>query len=528
MTRTKTRKASTVSPTMRCAIYTRKSTEDGLEQEFNSLDAQREAGENYIRSQVNEGWEIIADGYDDGGFTGGNMDRPALQRLMADIEAGKVDCVVVYKVDRLSRSLLDFARLMEVFDRHRVSFVSVTQQFNTASSMGRLVLNVLLSFAQFEREIISERTRDKIAAARRKGKWVGGMPLLGYDVDPRGSRLVVNDDEAVRVRTIFDLYLQHQSLITVIRELDDRGWFNKRWVTKKGIERGGKPFTKTSLHKLLTNVTYLGKVRYKDEVHEGEHDAIVDPGVWQQVQTTMQRNGRTGGAEVRNKFGALLKGLLRCVTCDSAMSPTHTTKNGNKRYRYYVCCRAQKRGWHNCPSPSIPATEIERFVVDQIRSIGRDPDLIRETLAQVREQANSQLMELDAEQASLERELAWWAAEIRDVVAHVGPSDEDSPAVARLADLQERTRAAERRATEIREQIRAISARTVDQSEVAAAMATFDPVWKALTPREQARVIELLVERVDYDGERGKVAVTFHPDGIRNFGDEFVTTEDAA
>jgi len=528
MTRTKTRKTPAVSPTMRCAIYTRKSTEDGLEQEFNSLDAQRLAGENYIRSQVDEGWEIIPDEYDDGGFTGGDMDRPALQRLMSNIKEGKIDCVVVYKVDRLSRSLLDFSRILETFDQHNVAFVSVTQQFNTANSMGRLMLNVLLSFAQFEREIISERTRDKIAAARRKGKWVGGMPVLGYDVDPRGSKLVVNDDEAVRVRTIFDLYLQHQSLITVIRELDNRGWVSKRWVTKKGVERGGKTFTKTSLHKVLTNVTYRGKVRYKDEVHEGEHEAIVDPDIWQQVQTVMQRNGRTGGAKVRNKFGALLKGLLRCVACDSAMTPTHTTKDGNKRYRYYVCCHAQKRGWHNCPSPSIPATEIERFVVDQIRSIGRDSDLIRETTSQVREQADSQLVVLEAERASLERELARWVSEIGDVVAHVGPGDEDSPAVARLADLQERTRRAERRATEIREQVRVISGRTIDQSEIAAAMASFDPVWKAMTPREQTRVIELLVERVDYDGEHGKVAVTFHPDGIRNFGDKFVTEEDAA
>jgi site-specific DNA recombinase len=279
---------------------------------------------------------------------------------------------------------------------------------------------------------------------------------------------------------------------------------------------------------VLTNVTYLGKVRYKDEVHEGEHEAIIDPDVWQQVQTVMQRNGRTGGAKVRNKFGALLKGLLRCVACDSAMTPTHTTKDGNKRYRYYVCCHAQKRGWHNCPSPSIPATEIERFVVDQIRSIGRDSDLIRETTSQVREQADSQLVVLEAERASLERELARWVSEIGDVVAHVGPGDEDSPAVARLADLQERTRRAERRATEIREQVRVISGRTIDQSEIAAAMASFDPVWKAMTPREQTRVIELLVERVDYDGEHGKVAVTFHPDGIRNFGDKFVTEEDAA
>ncbi|GIW56677.1 MAG: hypothetical protein KatS3mg082_3081 [Nitrospiraceae bacterium] len=207
------------------------------------------------------------------------MDRPALRRLLADIEAGKIDCVVVYKVDRLSRSLLDFARMMETFEKHQVSFVSVTQQFNTASSMGRLVLNVLLSFAQFEREIISERTRDKIAAARRKGKWAGGHPILGYDIDPRGFKLVVNEDEAARVRAIFELYLEHQALLPVVQELDRRGWVNKRWTTRKGRERGGKPFTKTSLHKLLTNVAYIGKIKYKDEVHDGEHAAIVDADV---------------------------------------------------------------------------------------------------------------------------------------------------------------------------------------------------------------------------------------------------------
>src|SRR5262249_28258500 len=316
---------------VRCAIYTRKSTEEGLEQEFNSLDAQRESGEAFIKSQLHEGWECLAGHYDDGGFTGGNMERPALKRLLADIEANKIDCVVVYKVDRLSRSLLDFARMMETFEKHHVSFVSVTQQFNTATSMGRLVLNVLLSFAQFEREIISERTRDKIAAARRKGKWAGGHPLLGYDIDPQGFKLIVNEDEAFRVRAIFDLYLEHQALIPVITELDRRGWLNKRWTTRKGRERGGKPFTKTSLHKLLTNVTYIGKIRYKNEIHHGEHSAIVDPAIWQRVQAVLQRNGRTGGALVRNKFGALLKGILRCVPCDCAMSPTHTTKGGNKR-----------------------------------------------------------------------------------------------------------------------------------------------------------------------------------------------------
>jgi len=231
---------------VRCAIYTRKSTEEGLEQEFNSLDAQRESAEADIKSQTHEGWTCLPEKYDDGGFTGGNMERPALQRLMRDIEAGKVDCVVVYKVDRLSRSLMDFSRMMEAFEKHGISFVSVTQHFNTTNSMGRLTLNILLSFAQFEREIISERIRDKIAAQRRKGKWSGGRPVLGYDVDrSAGSpRLVVNAAEAARVRQIFALYLQHGSLLAVVKELRDRGWKNKAWVSSRGRTFGGQPFDK--------------------------------------------------------------------------------------------------------------------------------------------------------------------------------------------------------------------------------------------------------------------------------------------
>ena len=253
------------SKTVRCAVYTRKSTEEGLNQEFNSLDAQREAAEAYIASQCHEGWLCLPQRYDDGGFTGANMDRPALKRLLDDIHAGRIDCVVVYKVDRLSRSLLDFAKMMETFDQQRVAFVSVTQQFNTATSMGRLVLNVLLSFAQFEREIISERTRDKIAATRRKGKWSGGVPLLGYDLDLRKTRLVVNPKEAVRVRAIFALYLELGGLLPVVRELKRRRWRNKRWRTRHGEVRGGRPFTKTNLHRLLTKVAYIGKVHHRDE-----------------------------------------------------------------------------------------------------------------------------------------------------------------------------------------------------------------------------------------------------------------------
>jgi site-specific DNA recombinase len=222
--RTARREAAPAPPTLRCAIYTRKSTSEGLEQEFNSLDAQREACEAYVASQKQEGWTCLPTTYDDGGFTGGNMDRPALKRLLADVDAGRIDCILVYKVDRLSRSLVDFARIIEILDRHHTSFVSITQQFNTTTSMGRLTLNILLSFAQFEREIIAERTRDKMSAARRKGKWVGGIPVLGYDVDAQGGRLVVNEDEAARVRAVFDLYLERQSLMATVTDLNRRGW----------------------------------------------------------------------------------------------------------------------------------------------------------------------------------------------------------------------------------------------------------------------------------------------------------------
>ena len=356
---------------VRCAIYTRKSTDEGLEQEFNSLDAQREAAEAYIQSQRAQGWVAVAESYDDGGCTGANMDRPALQRLLRNVEAGRVDCVVVYKVDRLSRSLLDFARIIGLFEAHEVSFVSVTQQFNTATSMGTLLLNVLLSFAQFEREMIAERTRDKVAAARRKGKWTGGMPVLGYDVDPEGGRLVVNPDEAERVRAIFDLYLERRSLLGVVQELDRRGWRTKRHVSRKGRATGGKAFTKTGLSSLFKNPLYIGKVRSQGAVHPGEHEAIVDDEIWGRVQRLLRDNGGNGhSGNGRQRRGAppLLRGLLTCRPCGQAMTQSVTVR-GKRRYRYYVCLAAQKNGWENCPTKSVRAEEIESSVIEQLSSL---------------------------------------------------------------------------------------------------------------------------------------------------------------
>ena len=368
----------TPAPTrpVRCAVYTRKSTEEGLEQEFNSLDAQREAGEAYVQSQATEGWVCLPDRYDDGGFSGGNMDRPALQRLLADITAGRIDAVVTHKVDRLSRSLLDFARMMEIFEQQRIAFVSITQQFNSATSVGRLVLNVLLSFAQFEREIISERTRDKIAAARRKGKWAGGMPLLGYDVDPKSTKLRLNPAEARRVRAIFALYLKHRALLPVVEELARRGWKTKRWTTRKGKTRAGVPFTRTKLYQLLTRVTYLGKVRYKSEVHMGEHPAIVATEVFEQVQALLGRHGRR--QVFRSGSDALLQGLLSCQSCGRRMVPSFCLRKATTRYRYYRCSGAQQRGARSCPSRPVSAGSIEQLVLDQVRLLANDPARLRE------------------------------------------------------------------------------------------------------------------------------------------------------
>jgi site-specific DNA recombinase len=359
--------ARAIRQAVRCAVYTRKSTEEGLDQEFNSLHAQREAAEAYIKSQRHLGWTLLPHPYDDGGFTGGNIERPALKRLLDDIDAHRVDCVMVYKVDRLSRSLLDFARLMDRFDQRSVSFVSVTQQFNTTTSLGRLTLNILLSFAQFEREIIGERTRDKMSAARRKGKWVGGVPVLGYDVDPRGGRLMVNEKEARRVREIFRLYETHRSVTAVAQELESRRWTTKSWTTKRGSRRAGSVFDKVTLLRLLTNAIYAGKVEHKGTIYPGEQAAIIAPELWEGINTELRAARRGRSATVRVQQKALLSGLLFCGSCDQPMVPTYTSK-GDRRYRYYVCRVAREKGWKACSTKSVAAGVIEASVVKQLRS----------------------------------------------------------------------------------------------------------------------------------------------------------------
>jgi site-specific DNA recombinase len=350
--------------TRRCAVYTRKSTSAGLEQDFNSLDAQREACVAYIQHQP--GWTLLPDRYDDGGFTGANIERPSFQRLLADIDGRRVDIVVVYKVDRLSRSLLDFARLMERFNRAGASFVSVTQNFSTADAMGRLTLNMLMSFAEFEREMIGERTRDKIAGARRRGKWTGGQIPLGYDVQGKG--LVVNETEAPLVREAFVLYLEQRSALAVTRLLNDP----TRSPGPSSLESREDPpklWNKAEVLRLLRNPLYAGYMRSRGELYEAEHKALVDRRTFQQVGALLGRARRGSCKASRNPSrnpDYLLRGLLRCGCCGSAFVGASSHK-GRKVLRYYRCSTRDRRGREACPSPPLPAAAIEEYAVERLR-----------------------------------------------------------------------------------------------------------------------------------------------------------------
>ncbi|MGE3512820.1 MAG: recombinase family protein, partial [Vicinamibacterales bacterium] len=402
-------------------------SEEGLDMEFNSLDAQREACEAYVASQKPEGWILVPGRYDDGGFSGGTLERPALKRLLAEIEEGRVDVVVVYKIDRLSRSLMDFAKLVEVFDRNGVTFVSVTQSFNTTTSMGRLTLNILLSFAQFEREVIGERIRDKFAASRRKGMWMGGHPPLGYDV--RDRKLVVNAAEAATVRMIFERFLTVGSATTLARTLAAEGVTTKR----------GRPIDKGDIYKLLNNPVFVGEAVHKGMAYPGEHEAIISRALWDKVHSIMATSPRTRACNTRAQTPALLKGLLFGPT-GHAMTPTHT-RRGDRLYRYYVSQAVLKRGREACPIGRVPAGDIEAAVVDQLRGLLRAPEVIIGT---------------------------WRSA---------------------------------------RPEIEGLT-----EAEVREALEDLDPVWDELFPAEQARIVQLLIERIEVG--TGGLAIRLRTTGL--------------
>ncbi len=372
---------STPAP-KRCAIYTRKSTEEGLEQDYNSLDAQRDAARAFIASQQHEGWIATDDCYDDGCYSGGTMERPALKRLLADIETGQINIVVVYKIDRLTRSLMDFSKIIEVFDRHGVSFVAVTQQFNTTTSMGRLTLNILLSFAQFEREVTGERIRDKFAASKKKGLWMGGCPPLGYDVKDR--QLVVNEAEAKTVRRIFADFVRLRSSTELVRKLAAEGITTKALRSRKGVSRPGQRIDKKYLHRLLRNRLYRGEMTHKGVAYPGQHPAIILKPLWEQVQAILAESHKGQGApgRPRSRTEALLRGLLFAPDGEK-MRPTFTRKPNGKRYRYYVSTRDHRFGAGAGSIGALPALEIEDLVLAQVQAALGAPEVVQATWERV-------------------------------------------------------------------------------------------------------------------------------------------------
>ncbi|WP_300039620.1 recombinase family protein, partial [uncultured Roseobacter sp.] len=357
---------------IRCAIYTRKSSEEGLEQDFNSLDAQREACEAYVASQKHEGWELLPECYDDGGISGGHLDRPSLQRLMRAVDDKRVDQIVVYKIDRLTRSLADFAKLVERLDQADASFVSVTQSFNTATSMGRLTLNVLLSFAQFEREVTAERIRDKIAASKRKGLWMGGTVPLGYEAD--GRTLKIEPDEAKIIRALYELYLEH-GLIRVVKDrAEDLGLRSRERVRGAGRISGGTPFDRSHIHHILRNPIYAGRIRHREQVYDGQHPAIIDPLIWDTVQQMLKEGAATARGTKRRVTRSPLAGKLYDETGDR-LTPSHSRKNG-RRLRYYISHRLVKDRSRKHPDAwRLPADQLEGLLADLVRQHLKRPDI---------------------------------------------------------------------------------------------------------------------------------------------------------
>jgi DNA invertase Pin-like site-specific DNA recombinase len=391
-----------------CAIYTRKSTDEGLDQAFNSLDAQQAACSAYIRSQAGEGWIEIKTRYDDGAQSGGTLDRPALQRLLADVAAGRIKVVVVYKVDRLTRSLADFAKIIEVLEANEASFVSITQQFSTTTSMGRLTLNVLLSFAQFEREVTAERIRDKIAASKRKGMWMGGVVPLGYDV--RDRKLVINETEAATVRTIFELYREYGNTLRVEEAAEKLGLRTKARIRADGGRQGGGPFTRGHVNKLLVNYLYVGEVHYKGTSYPGEHQGIIDRDLWDAVQAQLARNAVVRRTRSNADAPSLLTGLIE--TGDGArLTPSHCVKQG-QRYRYYVTKNQGCGGWR------LPAPALEKTIIDRIYRFLTDQEHLSAELAS--DTAPSVLEPLFKRAAALAHELQGLApSSQREILLHI-------------------------------------------------------------------------------------------------------------
>lgn len=509
-------KARDAAPkTVRVAIYTRQSLDEGTS-EFKSVDAQRDMIEAYVASQRSEGWAALPERYDDAGYSGGDLNRPGFKRLMADVEAGRVDVVVVHRFDRLSRSMFDFVGLTDRFEKHGVALVSATQAFNTSTSAGRMMLNVLASFAQYEREMIGERTRDKMQATRKRGMWAGGFVPLGYDLVDK--KLVVNPVEAEQVRATFRLYLEMGSLSETAHELNRRGWRTKSWTGKRGQPVASYHYSLESLRQMLDRVVYIGQVRSGKTSYPGLHERIIDQELWDAVQAQKRRLRPFYGEKTKNKYGALLRGLVLCGLCGATMNHS-VSASGPRRYQYYTCNASRRFGRSQCMAGPVPLAQIETFVIDRVRAIGRDPTLVREALAATQRERQARAGELEGEvrRQEIERRRAKEErTNLINAVAGGGPGT--ATLMQRVAELDQRLVDIEERVRGAQRELVAASTPGADDGSLAQALAEFDGVWEALFVQERIRVLTLLIERVTYASTTGELKLTFRTSGLTGLG----------
>ncbi len=492
-----------------CAIYTRKSTDENLNSDFTSLDAQRESCESLIKSRKEEGWQLYPERFDDPAYSGGNINRPGLQKLLALVRQGKIQVVVAYKYDRLSRNIKDFVRILDLFDKYGAAFVSVTQQFDTSTSIGRIFQTMLMGFAQFERELVSERTRDKRAAMIQKGKWPGGMPIIGYDVDSNTKKLAVNRSETKQAKDQFLFYLKEKSLGRAAKLLNEKAYRLKKWNNKEGVEKGGGRYNKSNLVNILRNPLYVGKLRYKDKLFKGEHTALIEEDLFNRVQKLLNQNNGTHHSANQDKHEFLLKGLVRCQVCGSTMTSNFAYSKGEK-YFYYKCVKVNKFGKEACPVKSAPAKELESLIVKRLSFLGQNKKLVERIVKEAQESSVKAFGSLRGDRKRIQEDIRRVDDKAQKLMSALGTS-KNRFVMEKLDELETSKQKAEERLAEINLTIQKLEGQVIDAEIIRKNLKQFEVVIEKLTANEKKDLLRLLIKEVIYDQTQSKIKLTLRP-----------------
>ncbi len=517
----------------RCGVYTRKSSDENLNSDFTSLDAQRESCQAFIQSRKEEGWQVYPEQFADAALSGGNTKRPALQRLLHAVRQGSIQAVVVYKYDRLSRNIKDFVNILDLFDKHGVAFVSVTQQFDTSTSIGRIFQTMLMGFAQFERELVSERTRDKRVGMIQKGKWPGGMPIIGYDVNPADRGLIANPKESKQAKDQFLTYLQEKSLSRTARKLNVIGYRFKSWINKEGLPKGGGRYNKSNLDQILRNPLYIGKLRYKDKLFPGQHPAIVDEKLFDRVQKLLSKNDGNHKSINQDKHDFLLRSFIKCTACGSTMSPNFAYSKGRK-YFYYKCVKVDKLDKNECSVRSVPAREVESLIVERLAFLGQNKKLVEKIVKEAQESSVKAIGPIREKKKRIESELVKIRQEANKLVSVLGSSNNGHAknhfVLERLHELENSEKDNQTKVSEVEMELQKLENRMIDANVIRQNLQRFEAVFAKLMPNEKKELLRLLIKEIFYDLNHSKIKLFLRqlPDlGIQVDGDKISFDESA-